>query len=219
MLQSKLLTPEFLTKTISVFPKEQHLTNLRSELTSLSKKLTIVIETIERYIEDGMKHLQNPNIYKQIPEDINPDQSINILKKQLKKEADTYNFIKPSENPRSPSIYFLKKLHKTPIAVRPIVSSIQSPTSNLSHFMDILLKPIVKTIPQILSNSAQLLQELPTITIPENTILVSLDVSSLYSNIPTKEAIEVILRFLKEAETPQQPPLQLLREILNFILK
>ncbi|XP_065893417.1 uncharacterized protein [Dysidea avara] len=186
---------------------------------------TIVVETMERYIEDGMKHLSNTNIYKQIPEDINPEitKAINkYLKEAVDKgilEHDTYNFIKPPENPRSPIIYFLKKLHKTPISVRPIVSSTQSPTSNLSHFMDILLKPIVKTIPHILTNSTQLLQELTPMKVPDNTILTSLDVSSLYTNIPTEEAIEIILKYLEEAETPQQPPLQLLREILNFILK
>jgi len=84
--------------------------------------------------------------------------------------------------------------------------------------MDILLKPI--TIPQILTNSTQLsqetnstqlLQEIETITIPENTILASLHVSSLYTNILIDEAIEIALEYLKK-----EAPLQAL---LNFILK
>ena len=186
---------------------------------------TIVVETVERYTEDGMKHLNDPTTYQPIPEDINPRISATIdkyLKETIYKgllDRDTYHAIKPPTNPRTPIIYFLKKLHKNPISVRPIVSSVQSPTSNLSHFMDLLLKPIVKNIPQILTNSTEFLRELQAITIPDNTILASLDVSSLYTNIPTDEAIDIVLKYLEETQSPQQPPNQLPRELLNFILK
>ena len=186
---------------------------------------TIVVETVERYTVDGMKHLNDPTTYLPIPEDINPRISAAIdkyLKEAIDKgllDRDTYHAIKPPTNPRTPIIYFLKKLHKNPISVRPIVSSVQSPTSNLSHFMDLLLKPIVKNIPQILTNSTELLRELQAITIPDNTILASRDVSSLYTNIPTDEAIDIVLKYLEETQSPQQPPNQLLRELLNFILK
>lgn len=186
---------------------------------------TIVVETTERYIEDGLKHLNDIATYQSIQEDINPTVSQAIdkyLKEAIDKgllDKDTYQAIKPPSNPRTPIIYFLKKLHKNPVSVRPIVSSVESPTSNLSHFMDILLKPIVKTIPHILTNSTQLLQELDTLTIPDNSILASLDVSSLYTNIPIDEAIDIVLNYLKDIKSPHQPPIELLREILNFILK
>ena len=48
---------------------------------------TIVVETMERYIEDGMKHLSNTNIYKQIPEDINPEIT-KAINKYLKEAVD-----------------------------------------------------------------------------------------------------------------------------------
>lgn len=137
---------------------------------------------MERYIEDGLKHLNDTTTYLPIQEDINPEiaKTINkYLREAMDKgllDRDTYHAIKSPSNPRTPIIYFLKKLHENPIFVRPIVSSVESSTSNLSHFIDILLKPIVKGILHILANSTQLLQELQDLTIPESAILASLDV-------------------------------------------
>jgi len=58
---------------------------------------------------------------------------------------------------------------------------------------------------QLFSISTELLQEIETIIIPDNTILASLDVSSLYTNIPTDKVIEKALEYLKKEAPPQQP--------------
>jgi len=71
------------------------------------------------------------------------------------------------DKPRTPLIYFLKKLHKNPISVRPIVSNVNSPTCQLSAFLDILLKPIVNQHEQILKNSTQLINDIETIPVSE----------------------------------------------------
>ena len=158
---------------------------------------TIVVETLERYVQDGLNHLNNPDIYQPIDKDINLEitQAINkFLQDVLNKgliDHDTFEAIKPSPNPRTPIIYFLKKLHKNPISVRPIVSSINSPASNLSNFIDILLKPIVRTFPHILSNTTELLLDIENITVPDHAIIATLDVTSLYTNIPTDEGIDL----------------------------
>ena len=55
--------------------------------------------------------------------------------------------------------------------------------------MDMLLKPIVRTFPQILLNTTQLLVEIETLELPDNSLLASLDVTALYPSIPTEEAI------------------------------
>jgi len=76
-------------------------------------------------------------------------------------------------------MYFLKKLHKDPINVRPIVSNVNSPTRTLSLFIDKLLKPIVDSKHHILKDSTHLIHELEQIPISDNTILVTADVKSL----------------------------------------
>ena len=124
----------------------------------------------------------------------------------------------PSTEPRTPLIYFLKKLHKQPISVRPIVSHVNSATSNISAFIDTLLKPIVKEIPHILSNSIEIAEDLLTIPCSNNTTLVTMDVTSLYPNIPIQESITVILNIIKEYNNPTHPPLCILNQLLSFVL-
>ena len=123
------------------------------------------------------------------------------------------------DNPRTPIIYFLKKLHKNPISVRPIVSNVNSPTCQLSAFMDILLKPIVNRYDHILKNSVQVINELEASTFPSNSILVTADVSSLYPSIPIDESISVILDFIRNYNDPKYPPIIVIENILSFVLK
>ena len=131
---------------------------------------------------------------------------------------ETYKFLSPPTPSRTPLIYFLKKLHKQPISVRPIVSHINSATSNISAFIDQLLKPRVKQIPHILTNSSELINDLQGVSCPDNTLLVSLDITSLYPNIPIQESITIILNFIKEQNNPTHPPICILNTLLSFVL-
>ena len=219
-------------------PSKRHRSNLnhqqRQTLNNLTKREdivikksdkgdTIVVETKENYIKDGLDHLSDANIYHRIEEDINPkiNDAINkFLKHSLDRgliDNDIFNFL-TVDQPRTPIIYFLKKLHKNPISVHPIVSNINSPTSRLSAFMDILLKPIVNSIKHILKNSTTVIKEMEDMNVPNNSILVSADVSSLYPSIPIKESINVILGFINEYNDPTHPPIYFVENLLNFIL-
>jgi len=61
--------------------------------------------------------------------------------------------------------------------------------------------------------------EIETTTIPDHSVLASLDVTSLYTNIPTEEGIQIILRYLDNFKQPHYPPVEFLQELLNFVLK
>jgi len=185
----------------------------------------ITVETRERYISDGLNHLNNEEVYHRLDKDINHElhESISkFLKHSLNRgiiNQDLFNFLNMEEEPRTPLIYFLKKLHKTPIAVRPIVSNIHSPTCNLSALMDILLKPIVAQHEHILKNSTQVILELEQLHIPPNSLLVTADVSSLYPSIPIEHSIDVIIDFIDNHNDPTYPPVCFLRNVLLFVLK
>ena len=56
-------------------------------------------------------------------------------------------FCSPSNKVRSASIDFLRKIRKSPIGIRPIVSSCGSPTENISQFIDYWLQPHMKALP------------------------------------------------------------------------
>ena len=61
--------------------------------------------------------------------------------------------------------------------------------------------------------------QIPT-PLPHNTILVTIDVTSLYTNISNNEGIEASIKALSTLppHTPR-PPLYYFRTLLNFILK
>ena len=204
------------------------LNNLKKRTDIIIKKAdkgdTIVVETIENYTKDGLAHLSDPKYYQRLGSDPNQSITDSIAKFLIKAhqrgmiDKDTYNYLLPPKPFRTPLIYFLKKLHKSPIAVRPIVSHTNSPTSNISSFLDKILQPIVKEFPHILASSKTLINELQSIPYQPGSFLVTLDVTSLYPNIPIHESILVILDFIKEQNNPTYPPLCILNQLFNFVL-
>ena len=94
--------------------------------------------------------------------------------------------------PRTQQLYFLKKLHKTPIAVRPIVSGCGGPTEKISQLIDLHLKPHVPQIKSYIKDSGHLISLLESTPIPNDCILVTIDIKSLYLNIPHSDGITAI---------------------------
>ena len=93
------------------------------------------------------------------------------------------------------------------------------PTEKNSEFVDLHLQPHVNSLPSYLKDTTDYLRKLPESgPIPPETLLVSLDVTSLYINIPHKDGI----RACKEAweERPVQDlPTETLVKLLTLILK
>jgi len=127
----------------------------------------------------------------------------------------------PPAHPRPAQLYFLKKIHKTPMAIRPIVSSVNSATENLAQFLDHYLQPIMKNLPAYLKDTNQLLEELLNIRIQPDDWLVTVDVKSLYTCIPHDEGIQACHEawLLQEQNDPQHPPADTLRCLLELVLK
>ena len=94
-------------------------------------------------------------------------------------------------------MYGLPKIHK-PLnsegipPIRPIVSHSNSLLSYTAHLIDHALQPLAQSYEDFLNNSTQLVTELESITIPDNTLLVTLDVCNLYPSIPPKECLQII---------------------------
>lgn len=109
-------------------------------------------------------------------------------------------------NPRSvdpAKFYIIPKIHKSPIAERPIAASHSYITRPISIFVDELVKPRI-TMPTVLRDSGELIQCSEKIVLPANCFLVTADVSPLYPNIDTKSeiiALDVLLREGRAAQT------------------
>ena len=189
----------------------------------------IVIEDTKKYIEDGLNHLADTTIYRKIDQD--PTESlakeINQFVKYMYKRGIIDNTTKdyltfnPGHMPRTQQLYFLKKIHKNPIAVRPIVSGCGGPTERISQLVDLHLKPFVPKIESYIRDSGHLINILQETIIPTNSILATIDVKALYLNIPHEEGIRAVKNrlYYNNKESDQVPiPYGTMSDLLNIVL-
>lgn len=141
--------------------------------------------------------LEDKKTYKIIKTD--PTKKYQKQNNELIDRWDKKLYIPPSvaknlkiHNAITPKIYGLPKIHKNDVPLRPIVSCIQSPFNLLSKFLKNILNNIVYKNNYYIRDSIDLKEKIKDITIPQNYILVSLDVISLYTSIPIKLVTKVI---------------------------
>ena len=96
--------------------------------------------------------------------------------------------------PRIPQFYTLTKIHKPTPVGRPIISGCEGPTERISSFVDSLLQPIAKSQKSYLKDTTDFINFIEKTRVVENAILVSMDVTSLYTNIPQEEGITIICK-------------------------
>ena len=130
---------------------------------------------------------------------------------------------------RTAQFYMLSKIHKHRKLPPgwPIVSGNGCPTERISEFIDFFLQPLIKCIPSYIKDTTHFLQCLMRIgNLPPGSILGTLDVASLYTNIPNKEGMEAADTALQAGLGSNPHPLNsslinllekvLKRNILNF---
>ena len=87
--------------------------------------------------------------------------------------------------------HILPKINITGNPGRPIVSSNRHLTEPISPFIDFHINPLVASLESHIKDTTDFLDKLADLaTLPNNAILVTLDVSSLYTNIPHNEGID-----------------------------
>ena len=97
------------------------------------------------------------------------------------------------EQPDMPKLYTQQKMRKTASPGRPVVNSVNYHTDTISKYVDFHLQPIGKNIPSYVRDTTDFLQKLDKVkNIPNDCLLVTLDVKSLYTNIPNNEGIKAV---------------------------
>ena len=94
-----------------------------------------------------------------------------------------------------PRYYGLPKIHKPVLSLRPIISSIQAPNSKIAQWLtDILTQAYNKDNRYFVKDSFEFASFINGLTLPEGYVLVSLDVTSLFTNIPIELVVNSIKR-------------------------
>ena len=127
---------------------------------------------------------------------------------------DDYTFQKVLPNGSTPGVlYGLPKVHKTGCPFRPIVSS----NYNLASYLVSVLQPISTNFFSI-KDSFSFAEWAKQYT-HNGEFTCSFDVSSLFTNVPLDETIEICLDKLYALENPPRLPRLVLKNLLKFATK
>ena len=164
-----------------------------------------IIQNCADYVAKGLRQLGDQGFYKPLDSDLTTEHNTKIiahLDNMLKRGEITERVARllVTEEPHTAQLYLLPKVHKnvTPVPGRPIVSANESPTERVSAFVDNFLAPIVKTGRSYIRDTSDFLLKLHDIRdLHGDELLLTLDVSSLYTNIPNDESTMATLRALR----------------------
>ena len=107
-------------------------------------------------------------------------------------DAMTFKLLNQSQNPpRIQEFYTLTKIHSPNPVGRPIVFGSGGPTERISSFIDSLLQHIAKKQESYIKDTTDFVRFIENSQLPDNAIIATLDVCSLYTNIPQEEGMEV----------------------------
>ncbi|XP_071439841.1 uncharacterized protein [Hetaerina americana] len=106
-----------------------------------------------------------------------------------------------------PRLYGLPKVHKKEIPLRPIVSSLGSPTYKLAQFLARSLKPCTGNTTSNVRDSSHFIEILGSINVSPRDILVGFDVVSLFTKVPVRESLAILQRFTSKGLPPDFPKL------------
>ncbi|XP_037299336.1 uncharacterized protein LOC119190756 [Manduca sexta] len=106
------------------------------------------------------------------------------------------------QNPTAPKIYGLPKIHKPNWPLRPIVSQIDSPTYKTSRYMSDILQPLTGKTASYIKDSTHFIQQLANVRLADEELMVSFDVTSLFTNVPVEDTLHRIDDLIKNAGLP-----------------
>ena len=197
------------------------LLNLRKRndiiIAKADKGNAVGILDINDYIDKVNRQLKDANNYEQLdfePTELHTEKiisEINNLKNENLLTIKTANSLL-EEKIKTPEFH-LPKIHKANNPGRPVISSSNCYTSRISEFVDYYLQPEVKKLKSYVKDSTDSIEKIEAIDhVSDDSYLVSLDVRSLYTNIPQKEGIEAVKQKLKRSK-----PSMSIKVILNFL--
>lgn len=183
-----------------------------------------VILNKDDYHQKCLDHIEN-GPYKILKRD--PSRGIKeSIRKKLQSLKDNchiddklYFKLKPTDAPM-PRFYGLPKIHKDNIPIRPIVSYSGTPLYRLSNHVADILKTYTSS--DHCKNSKEFSEYIRNIRIEDDEVMVSFDVTSLYTNVPISDTLNIInnlinadQQFSTKTKIPPVDFMQLVESVLT----
>ncbi|XP_062538822.1 uncharacterized protein LOC134207120 [Armigeres subalbatus] len=115
-----------------------------------------------------------------------------------------------------PRIYGQPKAHKQHLPLRPVIPNITAPTYYLAKYIANILQSSFHSQYNATS-SFEFCNEINEATLPDDYIMISLDVTSLFTNVPRNLVIKNIIQRWNEIDT--QINLDMFLEIVEFCME
>ena len=162
---------------------------------------TMTIFDTDGYIQEANRQLNNEQCYQKLSSNHTPTPlttQLTYSKHKIKIPEKVAEGLKVRK-PKTPTLKLPPKVHKDGHPGRPLASSIDSPTSKISEYVDFHLQPYTCTVKSHIKDTKNLLNELDQVLASESndSYLVTLDVRSLYTNIPNEQGVNVIKNLLQ----------------------
>ncbi|KAK5648492.1 hypothetical protein RI129_003384 [Pyrocoelia pectoralis] len=215
---------------ITLHPKQLHYaknylkTHKELIVCEADKTQKTVIMTMSDYttkMHDLLNDNQTYSLIKKDPTTAIQNKCNNIVKHWLKnKNIDTPTYKQLINYTGTPSkIYGLPKLHKDNIPLRPIVATCNSPVYYLSKYLSKIISNVTALNKNIIKNSWQFKETLKHIQIPPTHIIFSLDIKSMYTNIPLELVTSSLHNNWKLIKKHTSIPKNEFIEAIKFVLK
>ncbi|CAJ0956185.1 unnamed protein product [Ranitomeya imitator] len=186
----------------------------------------IVVLDRSYYMEEIRKQLRDNTTYTPIP--YNPTFEI---AKQIQRVVTHYQGLGIidsrlgdfliNRHPVTPVFYTLPKVHKDlwKPPGRPIVESTNSLLSPLAITLEKILSPTVPNMRSFTKDTAHFLKLLRDLgPLPPQSVLVTMDVTSLYTSIGHQQGIEAVMTYLQQHTTFTTDKLSFCRDLLGLVL-
>ena len=166
------------------------------------KGSAIVIQDKHNYVAEGERQLQNEQFYEETQTDLTGEviHGVNLFvnnvlqRGQITQKTSTYL---TTDIDRTQQFYLLPKIHKdmNNLPGRPIVSGSGGPTEKISKFVDHFIGPLVPLSRSYIRDSTHMINILKDFQTIPNMLLCTLDITSLYTNIPHSEVYKPLKSF------------------------
>ena len=228
---SKILNAFNLTKSLT--SRSSYTTNIKLIkekisthdlfLSKADKGDCLVVMHKTDYITKSLESLHKADV-KQL--NTNPLHSyFDKLKKVIKTNKEVFRYFNADyrqfigRNPTVPTLYTLPKIHKVNRPHRPIVNFKNSPSYNLSKWLNTILKTHLSYRSKYsINNSLQLVNKIKHMNLPPDSFIISFDIENLFPSVPVRECMDLVRQLLHLTSLPDeitQGIYNLLTETLN----
>ena len=187
---------------------------------------TVILNKID-YVDKVLDILSDTYVYESVSQDKTnylANKLVQILKSYHKNNYITYNeylWIYP-DNYSIPYVYALIKIHKENNPARLIFPYFTYPLCKIAKFIQDIIAPSIRNSSYLLLDSIKFVQDIKSLIISRNDLMISLDIVNLFTNIPIETTLNIIREKLESdvsLTTRTNLPISEIISMVKFIME